>query len=303
MALPDPIAATLTNTVGTLTNTVKMAASAVKDAELPRVHQFLDWWVAHEANLIAAAIILVLGYFISRWLGRIVAKTLAGQTMDPPVRLLIVRFIRFFVLSVSVVLALEVCDQHLTALITGLGVLGVGVGLAMQGLLGNLVAGLTIIVTKPFRVGDYVEILNVRGVVSHIDLLSTTLQHADLSQVFIPNHKIMGEILHNYGTTRQINLAVGIAYASDLAKVQAIVAEVLANNSRVLRDPEPFVGLTALGDSNITLSVKPWVKLADFGLVQSELNAALIERFRAGNIEIPFPQREIRVINAAPVEA
>lgn len=292
MPLPNQIASTLTNTVGRV-------ASAVDQVERPRVEAFLDWWHNNEANVIAAVVIVVVGVGLSRWLGRVVARTLMGQSMDPPVRLLLVRSMRFFVLSVTVVLALEICNLHLTALITGLGVLGVGAGLAMQGLLGNMVAGLTIIVTKPFRVGDYVEILGVRGVVSHIDLISTTLQHADLSRVLIPNHKIMGEILQNYGTTRQLDLSVGVGYGSDLKTVQAIVAEILANNPRVLRDPAPVVAITGLGDSSINVGIKPWVKLADFGLAQTEINTAIIQQFRASNIEIPFPQREIRVFNGA----
>jgi small conductance mechanosensitive channel len=177
----------------------------------------------------------------------------------------------------------------------------VGIGFAMQGLLGNIVAGFTIIATKPFRVGDYVEILNVRGVVWHVDLISTTLQHVDLSQVIIPNHKIMGEILHNYGTVRQLDLSVGVGYGSNLNQVQEVARELLLANPRVMQEPPPFISISALGDSSITVTLKPWVKLADFGLAQSEINRAIIERFRACDIEIPFPQREIRVVNVPAV--
>ncbi len=291
MPLENEIAATVTYTVG-------MVTAAVNKTELtPRIERVRVWFDQHAINLIAAAAVLIMGVIISRWVGRILSRTLQGQSMDPPVRLLLVRFTRFFVISLAVVLALEICDLHLTALITGVGVLGVGVGFAMQGLLGNMVAGLTIIVTKPFRVGDYVEILKVHGVVCHIDLISTTLQHADLSRVFIPNHKIMGEILHNYGGMRQLDLSVGVGYASDLNQVRGLAAEILSHNARVLRDPAPVVSITALGDSSINVCIKPWVKLADYWPAQTELNAAIIERFRAGKIEIPFPQREIRVFN------
>jgi small conductance mechanosensitive channel len=294
-ALPSQIANTVSNTVGKV-------ASVVDNTPLaPTVKNSLDWLRENEANLIAAAIILVAGVLISRWLGRVVARTLEGQSMDPPVRVLLVRFIRFFIVSVAVILALEVCHQQLTALITGLGVLGVGIGFAMQGLLGNMVAGLTIIITKPFRVGDYIEILNVRGAVSHVDLISTTLLHSDQSHVIIPNHKILGEILHNYGTTRQLNLSVGVAYGADLHLVQELIHEILQSNSRILRAPAPFVAVTALTDSSVTIVVKPWVKLADFGPAQSEIYTAILDRFRASNIEIPFPQREIRVVNAPVV--
>ena len=181
--------------------------------------------------------------------------------------------------------------------------LGVGIGFGMQGLVSNMTAGLTIIFTKPFRVGDYVEILNVQGVVCHIDIISTTLTHADTSKIVIPNHKIIGEIVHNFGTVRQITLTVGVGYQTDLKRAQELVAEAIARNPRVLREPKPVVLVGALQDSAITINAYPWVKLSDFGLAQSELNQAIVECFREHQIEIPFPQREIRILNTpAPPE-
>jgi small conductance mechanosensitive channel len=145
-------------------------------------------------------------------------------------------------------------------------------------------------------VGQYIEILGVQGLVMRIDLVSTTLQHGDASKVVIPNHKIIGEILHNFGTTRQLNLSVGVSYHVDLKKVQALVAEVLEANPHVLKDPAPVVSISALGDSSINVSIQPWAKLDDVGLATSELNAEILERFRASRVEIPFPQREVRII-------
>jgi small conductance mechanosensitive channel len=168
----------------------------------------------------------------------------------------------------------------------------------MQGLVSNMIAGLTIIFTKPFRVGEYVEILNVQGVVCHIDIISTTLTHADASKIVIPNHKIIGEIVHNFGTVRQIALAVGVGYQTDLKRAQELVMEVLERNPRVLREPKPVVLVGALQDSAITINAYPWVKLPDYALAQSELNQTIVECFREHQIEIPFPQRDIRILNA-----
>jgi small conductance mechanosensitive channel len=163
--------------------------------------------------------------------------------------------------------------------------------------LSNLVAGLTIIFTKPFRVGEYVAMLNVQGQVTTVELFSTTLVHPDLSRVVIPNRKIVGEILHNYGHIRQLDLSVGVAYGTDLNNALAIVRAVLAQNPRVLKDPEPAVGVALLADSSISLAIKPWTKVDDFLPASAEINQAIAESFRAGKIEIPFPQREVRLLN------
>ena len=204
--------------------------------------------------------------------------------------------VRLVVLALTLVIALGAAGFQITALVAGVGVVGVGIGLGMQGLLSNVVAGLTIIFTKPFRVGEYIEILGVQGLVMRIDLVSTTLQHGDASRVVIPNHKIIGEILHNFGTTRQLDLSVGVGYNADLKQVQALVAAVLEANPHVLKNPAPVVTISALGDSSVNVSIKPWAKLEDVGLATSELNAEILERFRASRVEIPFPQREIRII-------
>jgi small conductance mechanosensitive channel len=189
--------------------------------------------------------------------------------------------------------------MDVTAMVAGFGVAGLGVGLALQGVLGNLVAGLTIIFTKPFRVNEYIEILQVQGQVIKIELFTTTLLHPDRSRVVIPNRKIIGEVLHNYGTIRQVNLSVGVAYGTDLGAAFQAIGEVLKANPRVLRDFDPFVGVTALGDSSINIAVKPWVGTADFGLASAEINQAIVAQFRERKIEIPFPQREVRLLNNA----
>ena len=210
--------------------------------------------------------------------------------------MLITRVARLLVISFGVVIALGTLGFNIAALVAGLGVAGVGVGLAMQGVLSNLVAGLTIIFTKPFRVGEYIELIGVHGQVTSIEIFSTTLLHADRSRVIVPNRKIVGEVLHNYGQIRQLDLSVGVGYGTDLPRALALVREILAQSPRVLKEPVAAVGVASLGDSAITLAVKPWVSVNDFGPAGAELNQAIVERFRASQIEIPFPQREVRML-------
>ena len=146
--------------------------------------------------------------------------------------------------------------------------------------------------------GEHISLLGVQGDVLTIDLFSTTLLHPDRSRVVIPNKKIVGEILHNFGNIRQLHLAVTVAYSTNLTEALALVRSILASNSGVLKDPAPGVGISKLGDSGIMISIDPWVSVADYGRVQGELNQVLVEQFQSADIQIPFPQHEVRLLSA-----
>jgi small conductance mechanosensitive channel len=248
---------------------------------------------------VTAILILVAGFFVTRWVVKIVQRWLGKIELEPPVRELLLRILWVLVMGMFAVMALQNLGVELLPLIAGLGVAGAGIALAMQGVLGNLAAGLTIIFTKPFRVGEYVSMVGVEGRVEAIQLFSTKLSHPDLSRVIIPNRKIVGEILHNYGKIRQLDVIVGVAYSTDLNAALLTVNEVLAQNKRVLQDPAPVVRVAMLADSSINIMVRPWVNVPDYGPANGEINKAVVEAFRARNISIPFPQREIRLLNPA----
>jgi len=250
-------------------------------------------------KLFTAFLILAVGFFVTRWLLKLVARWLAKIELEPPVRELLMRVLWILLMGMFLVMALSNLGVDLIPLIAGLGVAGAGIALAMQGVLGNLAAGLTIIFTKPFRVGEYVSMVGVEGKVEAIQLFSTKLSHPDLSRVVIPNRKIVGEILHNYGKIRQMEVIVGVAYSTDLNAALATVTDVLNANKRVLQDPAPVVRVRMLADSSINIDVKPWVNVPDYGPAGGEINKAVVEEFRARGISIPFPQREIRLLNPA----
>jgi small conductance mechanosensitive channel len=250
-------------------------------------------------KVLAALLILTLGYFVARGISRWLERALGHVEMEPPVRTLIVRIARAAVSILFLIMALQNLGVELLPLIAGLGVAGAGIALAMQGVLGNLFAGLTIILTKPFRIGEYIEIVGEEGAVESISLFQTTLTHPDRSRVIIPNRKIVGEILHNFGRIRQVDIQVGVAYDTDLTRAIAVIQEALRANGRVLRDMEPPIIVGMLADSSVNIAVKPWVAVGDFGAAVSEINQAILAAFRDAGIVIPFPQREIRMLAAA----
>ena len=265
----------------------------------------IDLAIKFGPKVIVALLIIAAGVYASRWAGAIFNKWLGKLTLEPPVRQLLVRVSRLIVVGLFLIMALQNLGVDLLPLIAGLGVAGAGVALAMQGVLGNLVAGLTIIFTRPFRVGEYVSMIGVEGRVESIDLFSTRLSHPDHSIVVVPNRKIVGEILHNYGQIRQLNLSVSIGRAEDLARALAVVNEVVKANARVLKDPEPVVGVKALGDASISIAVCPWVKVPDVGPASAEINQAIVEKFGAAGVDYPASLRELRLVGggAGPAAA
>src|SRR4026207_976923 len=157
-------------------------------------------------------------------------------------RRLVVRVVRVVVLLFALVIALDKFGFQIAPLVAGIGVAGLGVGIALQGVLGNVIAGLTIIFTKPFRVGEHIEIVGMKGDVATIELFSTTLLHPDRSRIIIPNRKIVGEILHNFGMVRQIHLTVSVPTGLAPDAGLALVRDVVSANPRGLAQPAPGVG-------------------------------------------------------------
>jgi len=259
----------------------------------------LDLIIRYGFQVLGAIIILTVGVLLARWIGNLTNRWLESRVKEPPMRLLMVRVIRLLVLLLTLLVALDKFGFQIAPLVAAVGVAGVGVGFAFQGVLGNIIAGLSIIFTKPYRVGEYVELLNVHGQVVTIELFSTTLVQLDQSRVVIPNRRIVGEILHNYGTMRQLQLKVGVAYGANLDEVLVVAKEIVAANPRVLNEPAPVIGISELADSSVTLSIQPWVAVADMVSTRAELYKAIVERFRASKIDIPFPLREIRMIGGS----
>jgi small conductance mechanosensitive channel len=263
--------------------------SSVKDT-------LLDLAIRFGPKLLVAILILVAGAIASRWVSRWLLRMLGRLELEAPVRLLLARAAWAACFALFFIMALQNLGVELLPLIAGLGVAGAGIALATQGVLSNMVAGLSIIFAKPFRVGEYIEIAGVEGTVETITLFSTTLLHVDRSRVIVPNRKIVGEILHNYGRIRQLELIVAVAYDADLQAALGSVREVLENNARVLKDPVAVVQPVQLADSSVNIAVRPWVLIEDQGSAAGEINAAVLAALRARGIGIPFPQREVRLI-------
>jgi small conductance mechanosensitive channel len=272
------------------------------NAELTSLDQIkstvIDIAIRFGPKVLVALLILFVGVVVSRGVSRWLLNMLHRIELEPPVRQLLARVAWALTFALFFVMALQNLGVELLPLIAGLGVAGAGLALATQGVLSNIVAGLSIIFSKPFRVGEYISIAGEEGQVHTITLFSTTLTHTDRSRVVIPNRKIVGEILHNFGTMRQLDIVVGVAYDADINRAVAAIGDILRTNPRVLPEPAPVVQTVLLGDSSVNIAIRPWVKVPDYGAAAGEINKAILEAFRSTGIAIPFPQREIRLIQS-----
>ena len=254
-----------------------------------------DLMIRFGPRALVAILTLVAGGVVARWVGRAGERALARLDLEPPVRALLLRIVRLLTFLGFAILALANLGVDLLPLIAGLSVVGAGIALATQGVLSNAVAGLTIIFTKPYRVGDFIAVAGVEGRVEEISIFNTTLVHTDRSRVIVPNRKIVGEILHNYGKIRQTRVSLAVAFEADLVGALRTVSEAVASSRRVLGEPSPLIQVAEASASGFRIDVRPWVSAVDYGFVEGDLYVAIGGALRARGFAIGYPQLEVRM--------
>ena len=217
-------------------------------------------------------------------------------------RRMIVATTRNLIIIFGVLIAISQLGISLGPLLAGLGVIGFIIGFALQDTLSNFASGLMILIYRPFDVGDVVDAGGVSGTVSHMSLVNTTFMTFDNQSMVVPNNLIWASVITNVTAqrTRRIDLTIGVSYMDDIEKVEAVLKEVVAANDAVLADPEPNIRLHELADSSVNFIVRPWVKTDDYWETYWALTKAIKLRLDSEGISIPFPQRDIHIIERKP---
>ena len=257
----------------------------------------IDLAIRFGPHALVAVLTLAAGGFVARWIGRVGERALARLDLEPPVRALLLRIARLSTVLAFAILALSNLGVDLLPLIAGLSVVGAGIALATQGVLSNAVAGLTIIFTKPYRVGDSIAVVGVEGRVAEISVFNTALVHTDRSRVIVPNRKIVGEILHNYGKIRQTRVSVAVAFKAYLVGPLRTISYAIASNPRVLGEPKALIQVADAAASGFRIDVRPWVAAVDYGFVEGELYVAIGNALRTHGFGIGYPQLEVRMLD------
>src|SRR3989338_2642631 len=261
-------------------------------------NKFVEKVIASSSKIIAIIIILVIGYIIIKIITKIVARFFDKVDFDRGVETFIENALKVVLWVILLIIALSNLGVNVSGLLAGLGIMGIIVGFALQDTLGNLAAGVFILFNKPFRVGDTVNIGGITGTVEKIGIAACELNSMDNIKITIHNKKIWGDTIQNFtgNKTRKIfNLEVGISYDSDIDKAIKIANNILKNDARVLKDPQPEVVVKSLADSSVVLAIRPAVNTKDYWPVYFDALKAIKQQFDNNGIKIPFPQRDIWV--------
>ena len=251
-------------------------------------------------KVIGAIIILIIGRIVAGSIRKGVRKLGTARGWDPSLIGFLASLVYFATMAFVMVAVLGTFGVQTASIVAVLGASAFAVGLALQGSLANFAAGVMILLFRPFKVGDYVEVAGVAGTIKSIAIFSTIMATPDNVRIEVPNGKIYGDIIKNYAgyDTRRIDLVVSVGYGDDLNQAIEVITGVVKADSRVLAEPALTVAVSEMADSSINLVVRPWVSGADYWACRFDLTKNLKEALDAAGIEIPFPQRVVTMIQS-----
>lgn len=271
--------------------------------ELEQVTNLYNMLVAYLVNysfqIFGAVVVLILGFFVGRRVSNLVLALCAKKSLDITLSRFFANAARIAIITAAVLIALPKLGIQVTPFIAAVGALGLGAGLAVQGLLSNYGAGLSIIFNRPFVIGDTIRVEGVFGVVKEVHLAYTLLTNEDEEVILIPNKHILGEILHNSQTDTILELSVGVAYDSDTDAAMAAIRNKFASVEGLSKERDIQIGIDEFGDSAINIAVRCWARTERFHQTRFDANQAIKDALKEANIAIPFPQREVRMLSQA----
>jgi small conductance mechanosensitive channel len=248
-------------------------------------------------NFAIALVILIVGRMVAAGIRSLVKKLLAVRKVDETIIGFVAGLVHAVVMVGVILAALQRIGVQTTSFVAIIGAAGLAIGLALQGSLANFAAGFMMILFKPFRVGNFIDAAGTMGIVEEIGIFTTTLRTPDNRVIIVPNNAITSGNIVNFSArdTRRVDLVFGVSYNDDLKAVKKLLLDVLAEDKRVLKDPEPTVGVVELAESSVNFCVRPWVSAADYLPLTFDLNETIKERLEQAGFSIPFPQSDVHV--------
>jgi small conductance mechanosensitive channel len=259
-------------------------------------------------NVLGAIVTLIAGFVAAGWLSRMTTRAMIRSgKIDPVFQPIPGKIVRIAIIVFTVIAVLNRFGVQTTSLIAVLGAAGLAIGLALQGTLSNVAAGVMILAFRPFKIGD---VVNLGGDIYIIDSLGFFICKAHLPDgptAFLPNSKIWGETILNLSVTdkdiRRVDEHYGIAYGDDINKAIAILKQIAADEARILKDPAPLIKVDSLGDSSVNILFRVWTSRTDWWDTKLDLVQRCKEALEGGGISIPFPQRDVHLIGQADSKA
>ena len=255
----------------------------------------IDFFVNYSFQVIGALIIFVLGLIVARWFSRLTQRLCQRHEIDVTLSLFIANCVRLLIIAMVLVICLGKFGISVAPFVAAIGAISLSAGLALQGVFSNYGAGFSIILTRPFVVGNTITINGHSGLVKEIRLAHTVLASEDGESITIPNKQIVGEVIVNSYAYRIVEGSIGISYSADPEAAIALIEQQLAKHADISDTPAPQVGIEAFADSSVNIGYRFWIPTQRYFELQYQINGEIYRAFRAQGIEIPFPQREVTV--------
>jgi small conductance mechanosensitive channel len=261
------------------------------------INKVYELLTVYGLKILAALAIFIVGRWVAQGVRKMLQRVMTKSKVDSTLVTFTANLAYIALLAFIVIAALGQLGIQTTSFIAILGAAGLAVGLALQGSLSNFAAGFLLIIFRPFKVGDLIEGAGVFGVVEAIQIFTTQLKTADNKTVIVPNAKLTDDNIVNWTVkgTRRVDMVMGIGYEDDIDKARSLMADIIAADDRVLKDPAPQISVSELADSSVNFVVRPWVKVEDYWGVYFDLTEKIKKSFDANGISIPFPQRDVHV--------
>lgn len=274
----------------------KEVIEAVKTGKMDEfIEQIIILGTEAGKSILLAAIVAVIGYYIVRIINNMVARILERRNVEPTVQSFLKSFVNITLLILLILTVVSTLGVNTTSLAALLASAGLAVGMALSGNLQNLAGGIILLLFKPYKVGDYIEAQGVSGTVKAIQIFHTILTTPDNKELFIPNGALSSGNITNYSKNdlRRVDMVVSVEYGTDTEKVKQVTQELLRSDSRILKDPAPFVAVNELGDNGVFFSIRVWVNGSDYWNVFFDTNERIYNEFNKQGIGFPFPQIQI----------
>ena len=262
------------------------------------LNQAINLAVDYGLDVLGALAILIVGSMVAGWARRRVLRVLNREPrVDETLKPVIASIVRYGILVLVLIAVLAQFGIQTTSIIALLATAGLALGLALQGTLQNIAAGIMLLFLRPFRVGDYIDAEGLSGTIEEIGLFTTHMRTSNGIYLEVPNAKIWNRAILNYSRVeaRRLSVVVGISYGDDIDNAQAVLLELMTSDSRVNAEPAPQVLVKELSDSSVNLDLRCWAAAGDYWGLLCDLNKAVKQRLDAEGITIPFPQRDVHL--------
>jgi len=263
------------------------------------INTVIEFCVNYSFQVVGAIIVLIVGFIVASWVSKLLLKVFEKRKFDVTLSSFLVGIIKGIIIVFAVLISLGKFGITITPFVAALGALAFGASFAIQGPLANYGAGISIILGRPFVVGDTIFVKEQSGVVEEVKLACTILTNEDGVKITIPNKHIIGEILHNSKANKIVEGVIGISYGTDPNQAIQAVTDILGKYKEVRQDPPPQVGIQNFGDSSIDIGYRYWIPTIQYFKLSYAINKDIFSEFKNQNVTIPFPQQDLHIVSGS----